>query len=114
MQITVQKQVEETLEVKTPCYYKTVVGYQHINDKGQLVTVYASMVAISEPSKDRHYTDDIQRMLQHGKSCEKEEFEYAYNDAMARFGNAIFGQSSAPIAFINEASAAEELGAMAE
>jgi hypothetical protein len=113
MQIKVQKQVEETVEVKTPCYYKTMVGYQHINERGQIVTVYTSMIAISEPSKDRHYTDDIQRMLKHGQSCEKEEFEYAYNQALINFNKAVLGPGLSATALITEAEAAVTLGEMA-
>ena len=113
MTITFQKQVEETLEVKTPCYYKTVVGYQHINDKGQIVTVYTSMIAISEPSKDKHYADDIQRMLNHGKPCEKEEFEKEFNKVISGFANAALGVRNATAMFISEAEAALTLGELA-
>lgn len=113
MQITIQKQVEETLEVKTPCYYKVVSGYQHINERGQIVTVYSSMIALSEPSKDRYYTDDVRRMLQHGIPCSKEAFEKAYTEAMARLGNAALGMSNAAAMFVSEAEAAVTLGEMA-
>lgn len=115
MTITVQKQVEETLEVETPCYYKTLVGYQHINEKGQIVTVYTSMVAVNEPSKDKHYTDDVQRMIKQGHPCKKEEFEKAYADAIENFDIAVSSKKeTAQHAFIAEAAAAEGLGALAE
>lgn len=113
MTITVQKQVEETVEFKTPCYYKTMVGYQHVNDKGQIITVYTSMIAISEPSKDRHYADEFQRMLNHGKPCEKEEFEKEFNKVISGFANAALGVGNATVMFISETEAALTLGELA-
>lgn len=89
MLITVQKQVSETLEVKTPCYYKTIVGYQHINAKGQIITVYSKMIALTEPSEDKYYTSDVQNLMQHGKPCAKDEFDKAYAEAKAFFDIAV-------------------------
>lgn len=88
MLITVQKQVEETLEFQTPCYYKTISGYQHVNEKGQIITVYTRMISIWEPSEGKHYVNDIQSMLQHGKPCTKEEFEKAYTETIMSFQKA--------------------------
>jgi hypothetical protein len=90
MLLTVKKQVEETLEVKTPCYYKSISGgINYINESGQLVSISSRMISIWDQKDGGYYNDEIVRLVNTGKPCEKEEFEAAYNKAMAEMNAAV-------------------------
>lgn len=82
MLLTVKKQIEETLEVKTPAYYKDPYGYYYINAEGQLVTIRDTMIAIWNPGT--HCYDDSIRDAIKGKPSEKEEFELAYQKVIGK------------------------------
>lgn len=90
MLLTIKKQVEEIVEVKTPAYYKDWIGnFHYINDAGQLTTVRQKMINMWEPEHTTHYTDAIEEVLQRGEPCAKEEFEKAYADMLKKFESAI-------------------------
>lgn len=89
MLLTVKKQIEETLEVKTPCYYRSLTGIHYINEGGQLVSVSMRMVSIWSPADGKYYNDDVERLVRDGKPCTKEEFEKKYNEAMAEMNAAV-------------------------
>jgi uncharacterized protein (DUF427 family) len=89
MLLKVKKQIEETLEVKTPCYYKGLTGYYHINEAGQFIQVGDRMICQWSPTDGHHHTEQIERMLQYAKPCTKEEFDKAYAETMDRFNAAV-------------------------
>lgn len=88
MLLTVNKQIEETLEVKTPCYYKSLSGYHHINESGQLITVRDRIIFMWEPSQGRFYTEEVEKMVRDGESCTRQEFEKAYAEVAEKLGMA--------------------------
>lgn len=91
MLLKVKKQIEETVEVKTPCYYKDYLGNLHyINEEGQLVTVRNKMINMWEPISGGAYTEEIETLLsREAKPCTKEEFDKAYQQTMDRFKTAV-------------------------
>lgn len=89
MLLTVKKQVEETVEFKTPAYYKDEYGAHYfINESGQLITVRNRMVCLWEPSQGEFYIRDIEKVVTKGTTCEREEFEKAYTEAISLFESA--------------------------
>jgi hypothetical protein len=90
MLLTVKKQIEETVEIKTPAYYKNYIGnFSHINEAGQLITVRKQMINISDSDHGKHYADEVQELLREGQPCTKEEFEKAYAETMAKLNIAV-------------------------
>lgn len=90
MLLKVKKQIEETLELKTPAYYKDYLGNLHyINEDGQLVTVRNKMINMWEPESGNAYTEEIQTLFRRdAKPCSKEEFDKAYIETLAKFESA--------------------------
>ena len=89
MLLTVKKQVEETVELKTPAYYKDYIGnYHFINDDGQLITVRTRMINVWSPEDGAHYKEAIEELLRRGEPCTQEEFDKAYMDVIEKFENA--------------------------
>lgn len=113
MNITVQKKVEETLEVKTPCYYRGITGLYFINESGQLISVNDRFISIWNQKDGRYYNEEIERIVRDGKPCTRDEFEKAFNKVMSEFGSATLGVDNATVMFISEAEAAVTLGEMA-
>jgi len=89
MLLTVKKQIEETVEVKTPAYYKTSSGHSYINENGQLTNVRERIIFMWEPSQGKFYTDDIEELLRRGEPCTKEEFDAAFVEAMDKMKAAV-------------------------
>lgn len=49
MLITVKKETEETIEIKTPCWLVDTLGfYAHITENGDLIEVYGNTVSLKE------------------------------------------------------------------
>ena len=84
MLLTVKKQIEETLEVKTPAYYRSLTGYHFINKSGQLTTINDRMISMWEPKDGKYYNDDVERIVSNGKPIEKEEFENRKAEFLAK------------------------------
>ena len=92
MLLTVKKQIEETLEVKTPAYYKDYLGNHHyINEAGILVSVRRKSVTTWQPEDGKYYTEEIEGLLTNGKLCTKEEFDKAYCEMIEKIESAAFG-----------------------
>lgn len=91
MLLTVKKQVEETVELKTPAYYKdTMLGNLHyINPNGEITTVRKRMVNMWCPDDGKAYTDEINDIMQRGEPVTKEEFDTAYAEVMSKFEKAV-------------------------
>jgi hypothetical protein len=90
MLLTVKKQIEETVEVKTPAYYKNYLGkHSYLNEAGQLITVRKQMINISDPDYGKYYVDEVEELLREGESCTKEEFDKAYAETMAKLNAAV-------------------------
>lgn len=85
MLLTVKKQIEETMEVKTPAYYKDMFGHVFINEDGRLIVVKKNMVYAWDSSYGTSYTQEIERVLRDCEPCEKEEFDKIYSEAIAGF-----------------------------
>lgn len=90
MLLTVKKQVEETLEVKTPCYYKYDLLQKHYFITGdQIIVVSCKMIYVWGPDMGKAYTDEIMYALDNGQECSKEEFDKAYAAALQKFEAAV-------------------------
>lgn len=85
MLLTVKKQIEETMEVKTPAYYRSLTGYHFINESGQLTTVNDRMISLWEPKDGKYYNDDVERIVSNGRPIEREEFEKRKAEVLAKF-----------------------------
>lgn len=89
MLLKVKKQIEETVEFKTPAYYKDYIGnFHHVNEDGQLVSVRTTGVSMWEPNQGKYYTEEIETLLTRGAPCSKEDFDKAYIEVMSKFENA--------------------------
>jgi hypothetical protein len=84
MLIEVQKKVTETVEFKTPAYYKTLSGCSYINETGQLISVRDRMIFMWEPHQGKFYTDDIEELMRNGEPCTKEEYHKAFAEVSAK------------------------------
>lgn len=91
MLLTVKKQVEESVEIKTPSCYKSFLGYYFINENGVLIAVKKSMVYVWDQSFGHIYNEAIEEVLRVGESCERTEFDTAYNSAMQNIQSAVDG-----------------------
>lgn len=89
MLLTVKKQVEETVELKTPTYYKGASGVHYINESGQLIYASGTLILLWEPSHGDAYTNEVRSMLQYSQPCTKDEFEKAYAEVLAKFESAM-------------------------
>jgi uncharacterized protein (DUF427 family) len=89
MLLTVKKQIEETVEVKTPCCYKGLTGYYHINEANEVIQVSERMVSMWGQSHGHHQVEQIERMLKYSEPCTKEEFDKVYAEIMAKFNAAV-------------------------
>lgn len=82
MLLTVKKQIEETVEVKTPAYYKDILGNHHfINEAGQVVTARRKMINMWDPDNGKVYTEEVETILRNGTPCTKEDFDKVYAEA---------------------------------
>lgn len=81
MLITVNKQVEETVEVSLPAYFKDLFGHFCINKDESVVQVYPAQLTVwrakSAGAKDAIHTAVKTTPITH------EEFECAYRQTMA-------------------------------
>lgn len=90
MLLTVKKQIEETVEFKTPAYYKDICGHYFINESGQLVTVRDRLVTVWEPEQ-MYYQSNIEQIMNDGEPCDRSEFDAAYNAVMQKIQAAVDG-----------------------
>lgn len=77
MLITIKKEVEveETIEVKTPCWLASPYGfYAHITEGGDLIEVFANTVCLREAS-DPVTPIHITNLLGIYHSCTEQEFK---------------------------------------
>lgn len=81
MLLTVKKQIEESIEVKTPAYYKGTFGCSFINESGQLVVVKQTMIYVWDSSYGQIYRDEIERIIRECTPCEKADFDKVYAEA---------------------------------
>lgn len=88
MLLTVKKQIEETVELKTPAYYKDMCGHHFINEAGQLITVRERQVTIWDPGQS-FYQSNLQQILNESEPCEQSEFDAAYNAAIQKIQLAV-------------------------
>lgn len=88
MLLTVKKQIEETVELKTPAYYKDMCGHHFINEAGQLITVRDRLVTIWEPNQ-LYYQSNIEEVFNESKPCEQSEFDAAYSAAIQKIQLAV-------------------------
>lgn len=92
MLLTVKKQVEETVELKTPAYYRDWIGNPcYINEQGTITIVRKTMVCIWDNPNSEHYTEEIQKILSDGTPCTREEFEASYRAALETIQAAVDG-----------------------
>ena len=90
MLLTVKKQIEETVELKTPAYYKDFIGdLFYINETGQLVKVNPRMILTWAPEDGTYYNETVEELLRRGEPCTKEEFEKAYTEVIGKLDKAV-------------------------
>lgn len=83
MLLTVKKQIEESVEVKTDAYYKDFIGTPcYINQVGTLIMVRPGMVSVWEKSESSHYASQVHDIVAKGTPCTRAEFETAYRAAL--------------------------------
>ena len=75
MLITVKKEVEETIEVKTPCWLTTHNGsYYHITAEGDLIHVANGLIVLWEKESEAT-SEEIHKAVTTGYSCTEEKFK---------------------------------------
>lgn len=75
MLIVTKKEVEETVEVKTPCWLASPYGfYAHITEGGDLIEVFANTVMLKEAS-DPATPIAIANIVGKYHSCSEQEFK---------------------------------------
>jgi hypothetical protein len=85
MLIEVQKKVTETVELKTPAYYRDYIDNLHyINESGQIITVRRKMINMWSAEDGNAYNEQIDDILQRSTPCTKEEFHKAYAKVSAK------------------------------
>jgi hypothetical protein len=90
MLLTVKKQIEETVEFKSPAYYKDTIGNLHyINEAGQLTTVRRKMINMWEPEDGKIYNEAVEELWTWGTPCTKEEFDEAYTETLEKMNEAV-------------------------
>ncbi len=80
MLLTVKKQIEDTMEVNTPCYYKDNTGHYFINESGQLIVARQTMTYMWDSSYGHIYNEEIERVIRECTPCEKQEFDKKYSE----------------------------------
>lgn len=91
MLLTVKKQIEETVELKTPAYYKNIFGHYFISENGAMVAVKKHMVFVWDQSYGHVYAEAIEEMLRVGELCDRAEFDAAYSAAMQKIQSVVDG-----------------------
>lgn len=77
MLITIKKEIEETVEVKTPCWLVNALGfYAHITEGGDLIEVYGCTVSLREAANPATI-DAIANVTRSYFSCSEEQFKDA-------------------------------------
>lgn len=77
MLITVKKEVEETIELRTPCWLANKFGfYAHITEGGDLIEVFGNTVTLKEASEPATQSA-ISRIINDYHSCTEMEFKEA-------------------------------------
>lgn len=90
MLLKVKKQVVETVEFKTPAYYKDFIGdLFYVNEAGPLVKVNPRMILTWAPEDGSYYDDTIEELLRRGEPCTKEEFDKAYAEVVSKLDKAV-------------------------
>lgn len=81
MLITVNKQVEETVEVSLPAYFKDMFGHFCINIDESVIQIYAAQITVWK-ARSAGAKDAILSIVK-GTPISQEEFEQAYDETMA-------------------------------
>ena len=85
MLLTIKKQIEETIEVKSPANYKDWLGQFHfINEASQLIIVRRNMINVWGLEDGKVHTEAIEELSRRGEPCTKEEFDNAYSAIIAK------------------------------
>jgi len=75
MLLTVKKEIEETVEVKTPCWMVNGYGwYAHITEGGDLIQIYGGSISLMDAS-DPFTAKDIAKIASTYNSCTEAEFK---------------------------------------
>jgi 16S rRNA U1498 N3-methylase RsmE len=85
MLLTIKKEVEETVEVKTPCWlHNKVTGrYVHVNLDGDLVKIGDGIIVAYEQS--HHATkEEIKMALSGSELCSEKDFNSALRFQVSR------------------------------
>jgi hypothetical protein len=84
MLLTIKKEVEETVEVKTPCWLVSSYGmYAHITETGDLIQVckgYISLMDANDPSTQRKIAEVSQKY----NSCSEMQFKEALDKELCK------------------------------
>lgn len=89
MTITVKKEVEEELEVKTPSYYESYGSYSRITEKG-IVKILPLTDSIIKENKEKAV--DI---IRNGKEITEEQFLEKFHEVSEKI-NTLAGISNVP------------------
>lgn len=89
MLITVKKETEETIEIKTPCWYFTQSPdrWHFINENGDVTTVGKDVIMLwsaGDPFSDSFRISQIKYILQVGHGCTESQFKEALDKELYR------------------------------
>lgn len=88
MLVTVKKETEEIIEIKTPAWFVNNLSfYAHITEGGDLIEVYGGVVSLREadhPTTKR----DIATIVKEYHSCSEEQFKEALDKRLFKLEEA--------------------------
>lgn len=91
MIIEVEKKVKETVEVKTPAYFKGPAGVHCINESGDLIEAGRDIIVMWRKSHKDSHASQMDTVLRFNEPCSREEFTRAYHAALANIQAAVDG-----------------------
>lgn len=93
MLITVKKEIEETMDVKAPCFLKSKFSdkYCHITEQGHLVIVNQGLVTVFKYG-ERFTAENICTALKESEPCLAEEFKQVFNSEIIKLQAVVHGE----------------------
>lgn len=82
MLITIQKQTEVTVEIKTPVFLAGTTSHFKITESGDLIQVNGAMAFVSK-SGELFHNSNIKEAISGTTVCTEEEFNRVYSETMA-------------------------------
>jgi hypothetical protein len=82
MKVTIKKETEETIEIKTPAYFKTSGCHARVNEEGYM-KIFKDWVLFEKYNPDnKFFGRDVQDISVNYKPSDELEFAIAYNEVI--------------------------------